>query len=701
MNLTGHRFPKRGLETCRRLDDDVAVLDNAIWLTGAGGTAQSGSTTIADGSNTTTVTGTFTANAWQPIINGGQPVTGFGGIFVTTQITASYDFSNPVENLSFSIEHLNDDGASTFDDSWVIVAYDENGVQIPAATIIAGLSGLTDELVITNPDGSVTVEAAGTIANAVTLTLAGPISGLDLSFEPGPNGTQTGGSGISDLTFDVPLNDIDGDGVADDVDLDTDGDGILNTDEGFSTFTPSTITITFDGDEWADVDNTTWELRDPDGNLIASDSTIDTTTEITNIPVSGLGDYTFTILDDFGDGISGSDPASFTIAVDGVVIVDSGPNPSFPNPYTETFTVADIVTATDSDGDGIADYLDLDSDNDGITDNVEAQSTEGYIAPTGVDSDGDGLDNAYEGTGNEGLTPVDTDGTGLADYLDLDSDDDGINDVDEAGHGLTQAAIDASGDADGDGIADVVDDVAGWDVNDADIDGAGNFTLSDTDGDTAADGSNATSLTTNFDFRDAIPCFTKGALILTPQGERPIETLRIGDMVITQDHGPQPIRWLGSRTVLGVGNFAPIRIEAWALEDLTSALLVSPQHKFLVTGYQAELLFGTPEVLISAKHLVNGSNIRQVHRQTVTYLHLMFDQHEVIYANGTATESFHAGDMGISSVSDSSREEMFQLFPELRLNSGVHGRTARLCLKGYEAYVLAKTSPTMTTLLAA
>lgn len=681
-------------------NNDVALLDNAIWLTGAGGTAQSGSTTISDGSNTTIVSGTFTANSWRPITNAGAPVTDFGGIFVTTPITANYEFSNAVENLSFAINHLNDDGASTFDDSWTIVAYDENGVQIPAATIIAGLSGLSDELVITNPDGSVTVEAAGTIANDVTLTLAGPVSELDLTFEPGPNGTQTGGSGISDLTFDVPLNDIDGDGVADDVDIDTDGDGILNVDEGLTTTIPSTITITFDGDEWAVADNTTWELRDPSGALIASDSTIDTTTEITNIPVSGLGDYTFTILDDFGDGLGGFDPASFSIAIDGVVVFDSGPNPTFPNPYTETFTVEGTVTGTDSDGDGIADYLDLDSDNDGITDNVEAQSTAGYVAPTGVDSDGDGLDNAYEGAGDEGLTPVNTDGTGLADYLDLDSDDDGINDVDEAGHGITQASIDASGDADGDGIADVVDDVAGWDVNDADIDGSGNFTLSDSDGDTALDGSNATPLITNFDFRDTIPCFTKGAMILTPQGERPIETLRVGDMVITRDHGPQPIRWLGSRSVLGVANFAPIRFDACAFEGLTSPLLVSPQHRFLVTGYQAELLFGTPEVLVSAKHLTNGSSIRQINCKAITYLHLMLDQHEVIYANGTATESFHAGDAGIASVSDSSREEMFQLFPELRSNSGAHGKTARLCLKGYETHSLAKTTPTKNQLLA-
>ncbi len=53
---------------------------------------------------------------------------------------------------------------------------------------------------------------------------------------------------------------------------------------------------------------------------------------------------------------------------------------------------------TDTDGDGIPNYLDLDSDNDGILDNYEAQATHDYIAPSGIDTDGNGLDDAYEET---------------------------------------------------------------------------------------------------------------------------------------------------------------------------------------------------------------------------------------------------------------------------------------------------------------
>ena len=100
--------------------------------------------------------------------------------------------------------------------------------------------------------------------------------------------------------------------------------------------------------------------------------------------------------------------------------------------------------ATDSDGDGIPDYLDIDSDNDGIPDNVEAQTTLGYIAPSAVDANNNGLDDAYESNGNIGLFPIDTDGDSLPDYLDDDSDNDNVPDNIE-GH-----------DHDHDGVPDVL-----------------------------------------------------------------------------------------------------------------------------------------------------------------------------------------------------------------------------------------------------
>ncbi|MCU7547485.1 T9SS type A sorting domain-containing protein [Chitinophagaceae bacterium LB-8] len=80
-----------------------------------------------------------------------------------------------------------------------------------------------------------------------------------------------------------------------------------------------------------------------------------------------------------------------------------------------------------TDGVGGANYLDIDSDNDGISDNVEGQATASYQLPTGSDSDGDGIDNQYDnfvGYGGLGIVPVNTDGTDNPDYTDLNSDND-------------------------------------------------------------------------------------------------------------------------------------------------------------------------------------------------------------------------------------------------------------------------------------
>ena len=105
-------------------------------------------------------------------------------------------------------------------------------------------------------------------------------------------------------------------------------------------------------------------------------------------------------------------------------------------------------------------------------------------------------------------------------------------------------------------------------------------------------------------------------------------------------------------------------------------------------GYRAELLFGESEVLVAAKHLVDGKLVTQDEGGDVTYIHMMFDEHEVVYAEGAATESFHPGEIGLSAVSDPARDELFALFPELRSNIGGYGQTARRCLRSHEAKLL-------------
>lgn len=143
----------------------------------------------------------------------------------------------------------------------------------------------------------------------------------------------------------------------------------------------------------------------------------------------------------------------------------------------------------DFDGDGIPNDRDLDSDGDGIPDNVEAQLTVGYVPPSGIDGNGDGLDDAYAPAG---LTPVNTDNADNPDYLDLDSDNDALTDQAEGETGTP-----SNNDTDYDGLDGGYDDAAGPDSND-DIDDPLNGILPDSDGD-AGDG---LPLTADLDYRD-------------------------------------------------------------------------------------------------------------------------------------------------------------------------------------------------------
>ncbi|MBM1220638.1 Hint domain-containing protein [Ponticoccus sp. SC2-23] len=183
------------------------------------------------------------------------------------------------------------------------------------------------------------------------------------------------------------------------------------------------------------------------------------------------------------------------------------------------------------------------------------------------------------------------------------------------------------------------------------------------------------------------PCFVAGTFIRTARGLLPIEDLVVGDDVWTKDHGPIPIRWRGKRRIAGIGDFAPIRFDAGAFGN-PRPLLVSPQHRMLVTGWRAELWFGEEEVLVAAKHLVNGTSIRVTPMRQVEYHHILFDGHEIVESEGILSESFHPGAY-IMGTDDVMRNEIFELFPELRAKPETAvPRTARVVLKGSEASVL-------------
>ncbi|KUF10603.1 Hint domain-containing protein [Pseudoponticoccus marisrubri] len=187
---------------------------------------------------------------------------------------------------------------------------------------------------------------------------------------------------------------------------------------------------------------------------------------------------------------------------------------------------------------------------------------------------------------------------------------------------------------------------------------------------------------------ESVPCFVAGTLIDTVAGPRPVETLRPGDLVETRDRGPQPLRWIGQRTVAATGDFAPVQISAGAMGD-HDALRVSPQHRILVQDVMAHLLFEDPEVLAAARHLVNGQSIRVVEGGQVTYVHLLFDRHEIIRANGLLSESFLPGPQTASVFARETLEEIVALFPELDPATGAgYGPAARRILRRHEAALL-------------
>ena len=185
-----------------------------------------------------------------------------------------------------------------------------------------------------------------------------------------------------------------------------------------------------------------------------------------------------------------------------------------------------------------------------------------------------------------------------------------------------------------------------------------------------------------------IPCFTQGTRIRTERGEVPVETLQVGDLVETRDHGLQPIRWIGQRRVAAVGPHAPVVIEAGVFGN-HDRLVVSPQHRVLVTHWMAELMFGEEEVLVAARDLVNDCSVCVLEGGEVTYVHLLFDRHEIVWSEGLLTESFLPGPQVMSSLEDRVRAEVLELFPEIDARTHLgYGPSARASLRSYEAQVL-------------
>lgn len=187
-------------------------------------------------------------------------------------------------------------------------------------------------------------------------------------------------------------------------------------------------------------------------------------------------------------------------------------------------------------------------------------------------------------------------------------------------------------------------------------------------------------------------CLVSGTLVATPSGERPVEALRPGDLVLTLDTGPQPVLWAGRRAY-GPRDLAlnphmrPVRVPEGVL-GAVRPLMVSPQHCLLLNSRDP------PDVqrLVRAKHLAEASGPLRVARgiRHVCYHHILLQDHHLVRANGVATESFYPGLIGLSGLHPADRLAVLALLPGLadRPVTQAYGPTARPVLKRREALTL-------------
>ena len=174
---------------------------------------------------------------------------------------------------------------------------------------------------------------------------------------------------------------------------------------------------------------------------------------------------------------------------------------------------------------------------------------------------------------------------------------------------------------------------------------------------------NASSFTVE---NTGVVCFASGTRILTTEGERLIETLRVGDRIITRDNGVQTLRWIGKRDLSQTDlarnpKLHPIHLSP-KLTGGDLPLIVSPQHG-VVFNVDGE------ETLVRAIHLarLQGGAARVMHGcRKVSYFHIMFEDHQIVFANGAPSESFFPGHFALAALESDVRSEIYELFPDLQ-----------------------------------
>lgn len=381
------------------------------------------------------------------------------------------------------------------------------------------------------------------------------------------------------------------------------------------------------------------------------------------------GDGEDTLRGDGGDdSLTGGDGEDRILGGDGADFVDGGDDDD------RLFGAGEDDTIFGGDGD---DYIEGEGDNDSLIGGEGDDTIRGGVGDDFI-SGGEGDDRLFGGRGEDTIE------LGEGDNRALGGDNSDLFTVD----GLGNTTVTGGEDLDGNDI-DVID-LTGVNAK-VEKTGAesGTITLFDTSG-------NEAGKIVYSEIEQVIICFTPGTLIATQLGEVPVEAIRPGDRVFTRDNGIQTVRWVGRRDlsageVRDTPGFRPIRIRAGALgKGLPERnMMVSPQHRMLLTSELAEMMFNEREVLVAAKYLTGLEGVDQVDAGPVSYIHILFDHHEVVLADGAWCESFQPGDHSLRGIGAEQRAEVLALFPELATAAGRAGYgAARMSLKRHEAATL-------------
>ena len=652
------------------------------------------------------------------------PDADFNGTDTITYVITDPDGNIATSTVTVTVNPINDDPVAVDDDATtpqgvpVVIDLVGNDTDVDGDPLsLLGPPVSADGTIVVNPDGTVTFTpnpgftGDATISYEVDDGNGGSATGTATVAVTPRDGIVTG-TGGNDVIDDTYTGDPDGD-VVDGLDAIIPGDG--PNDDRIEAGGGDDTVLAGDGDDTVNGDDGSDYV---DGGL--GDDVIDTSGGgAAPLPDQGypglylsdpdpLNDLDTVFGGAGNDVISTGDDADVVDGGEGNDLIDGGFDDDSLSGGSGNDTIIGAEGADNIDA-GAGDDLVHGGYGPGVPDSVNIPDATDLL-PLNAN------DNIFGGAGDDTIYGQDDDDTidGGADWdliyggIDEDLITGGAgNDTITGGEGAD--SLSGGDDRDlflgGDGGDAVDGDEGGDDVDTLDLRGSGplrviydatnpeNGTVEFLDADR-----NVTGSLDFVNIENVVPCFTPGTLIATPHGEIQVEQLRVGDKIITRDNGIQEIRWTGTRALNWAElranpHLKPVLIRTGSLGNGLPErdMLVSPNHRMLVANDRTALYFDEHEVLVAAKHLVTGNGIHSVDSAGTTYLHFLFDRHEVVLANGAWTESFQPGDMTLKGMGNAQRSEIFDIFPELKTDAGVEGYTAaRKTLKRHEALLLVK-----------